>query len=537
MKDENKFSQINVEKIKKLNELKIDYSKVRKLEYTDKEGLKPETFKDFITAYPRAPIQIQEIPRPSFPADLKYLQNYSTIYYPKGKMVIAVNWDLYPSIKASLERYVMDLANDGYYATIYQIKNGTPQEFRSFLSSKYPILGALLVGNVPVPWFEMDDDYDPVKKTNTLHAEFPCDLYYMDLNGTWTDADADGKFSGHPSNVQPEIWISRLWTPTSAGNDAVLINNYFDRNHRYRKGLMGNSRTALAYVDDDWKNFGDCAFDLQLPAASIEVITDPEATDADRYKTEVNQHRGWAQICAHSSPNGHSFKIQGGKNSEWVPNTYLRDINPPNAFFYNLFACSNARFTEQDYMAGWYLFDKPDSSESNGMGVVGSTKTGSMLIFENFYGPMGKGKVLGDAYKDWWNALGPDHDLGERQWYYGMALLGDPTLNWWSGATPILKDPGNGDTFDQWPRKTNFRWDPIEIPGVTYTLEIDAFGAVSSGKWAAEVGKNGIVYSGLTSTSFEHEFVGAQRGRWRVKAKIGNIDGIWSDWNYFKYTV
>lgn len=240
-------------------------------------------------------------------------------------------------------------------------------------------------------------------------------------------------------------------------------------------------------------------------------------------------------MCAHSSPNGHSFKIPSG--SEWVPNTYLRDINPPNAFFYNLFACSNARFTEADYMAGWYIFDKPGASKSNGLVAIGSTKTGSMLLFENFYGPMGTGKIVGDAYKDWWNALGTDHDIGERQWYYGMTLLGDPTINWWSGAVPVLSDPDDNATFDHYPRRTNFRWDPINIPNVTYTIEIDAFGAVSAGKWAAEVGSSGTVTSGLTDSNFEHLFVGAQRGRWRVRTKVGSINCPWSDWRYFKYTV
>lgn len=66
------------------------------------------------------------------------------------------------------------------------------------------ICGALLVGHLPVAWFEMDDDF------GGSHAEFPCDLYFMDLNGTWTDPDGDGKLSGHPTNVAPEIFVGRL---------------------------------------------------------------------------------------------------------------------------------------------------------------------------------------------------------------------------------------------------------------------------------------------------------------------------------------
>ncbi len=60
-----------------------------------------------------------------------------------------------------------------------------------------------MVGSIPVAWFEMSDDFHGA-------AEFPCDLFYMDLNGTWNDPDGDGKYSGHPTNVAPEIWV---WLP------------------------------------------------------------------------------------------------------------------------------------------------------------------------------------------------------------------------------------------------------------------------------------------------------------------------------------
>jgi hypothetical protein len=314
-----------------------------------------------------------------------------------------------------------------------------------------------------------------------------------------------------------------------------LLNDYFARNHKFRKGQFRYSDQALAYVDDDWAGFGNCALDHMFPAANIETITDPATTDVDRYKAEINQHRAWAQICAHSSPGGHSFKIPTG--SEWVANTYLRDVNPPNAYFYNLFACSNARFTQPEYMAGWYIFDKRGGSTCNGLAAVGSTKTGSMLLFENFYGPMGAGKTIGDAYSDWWKALGTTHELGERQWYYGMVLLGDPTINWWSGVVPTQSDPLEGDTFDHFPRRTNFRWDPIGLSDVRYNIEIDAFGARVAGKWAAEAGLTWYVSGTLTDNNFEHLFVGAQRGRWRVRAKLGSKICPWSDWRYFNYTV
>lgn len=523
------FSKLNLTKVRQLRPFKIDYTRVRNLIYTDKNKLLPQTFAQYLQLVPFAEILAEEQRRPLFPTDLRYLQDYTTLQFPKGKILILVNYDLYPLIKASVDQYVKDVAYEGYFATVYRVKNGTPTELRSFIKGKLPLAGVLMVGSLPVAWFEMDDDF------YNAHSEFPCDLYFMDLNGTWSDPDNDGKFSEHPSSVEPEIWVGRLWTPSGNGNDAALLNDYFNRNHLFRKGLLGYSNRALAYVDDDWTSFDDCAFDSMFPAANIETITDPGTTDGDRYKAEINQHRAWAQICAHSSPNGHSFKIPEG--GEWVPNSYLRDVNPPNAYFYNLFACSNALFTQADYMAGWYLFDKSGGSLCNGLAAVGSAKTGSMLMFENFYGPMGSGKTIGEAFVDWWKSLGTTHELGERQWYYGMVLLGDPTLNWWNGIVPMLRDPLEGDTFDHFPRRTNFRWDPIGLSSVVYNIEIDAFGARVAGKWAAEVGLTWLISGSLFDNNYEHLFVGAQRGRWRVRAKVSGRTCPWSEWRYFTYTV
>jgi len=97
----------------------------------------------------------------------------------------------------------------------------------------------------------------------------------------------------------------------------------------------------------------------------------------------------------------------------------------------------------------------------------------------------------------------------------------------------------NGDTFDHFPRRTSFHWDSINLKGVsvTYNIEIDAFGAISAGKWAAEVGKTMFLSGALTDNNYEQLFVGAQTGRWRVRAKVGGLLCPWSDWSYFKFTV
>lgn len=519
------FTKFDTSKIKQIRQFKINYETVKNFETVVTRGPLLQTYVDFVHLNPLILMKTTEQPRPEFSDDLKHLRTESTFAFPKGKVIVLSNEELYPAIKASVDQYVRDLAYEGYFAVVYTVLRGTPAQLRNFLKGKRPFVGAVMIGSLPAAWYEDTDG-----------AEFPCDLFFMDLDGDWKDTDADGKYNEHTTNVLPEVWVGRLWTPTAGGNDAELINDYFSRNHRFRKGSFGCSCEGLAYVDDDWSGFGDCALDMAIPAAGIEVVTDHTQTDGDRFKVELDQHRGWLQVCTHSNPGLHSFKVPGAP-TEYVYNTYLRDTNAPNAYFYNLFACSSALFTQAEYMAGWYIFDKAGGQVSNGMAAVGSAKSGSMLYFENFYAPMGTGKVVGDAYVDWWKCLGLTHDANEIHWHYGMVLLGDPTMNWFTGAVPIPRTPRNGSVFDHFPRTMRLSWNPVPIAGAKYRVEIDAFGAKNAGKWAAETGQTWLVSGLLNTTSYDHVFVGAQRGRWRVRSIVNNISAPWSDWSYFRFTV
>ncbi|MCX6841303.1 MAG: T9SS type A sorting domain-containing protein, partial [candidate division WOR-3 bacterium] len=68
-------------------------------------------------------------------------------------------------------------------------------------------------------------------------------------------------------------------------------------------------------------------------------------------------------------------------------------------------------------------------NKSHGLCAIGSTKSGGMLEFGEFYQPMADGKTIGQAYLEWFKFIA---DGGftptELCWYYGMTLLGDPFL-------------------------------------------------------------------------------------------------------------
>ena len=524
----------NTDSLSREYKLRNAYSCVRNLELTYEAAVKLDTFKDYIKFkdkfFKPKPNFISK-PRPDYPQNESYRNNKTNLHYPNGDLLVLVNNSVYESVKESIDQYVLDVGRDGYWASIFTVSGGSVSELKSFIIDKNP-QGVLFVGALPVAWFEMDDDF------HNVHSEFPCDLFFMDTNGTWNDPDNDGRYSEVTGAIRPEIWVGRIWTPTSNGNDINLINDFFNRNHLFRLGHLGHSYSAMAYVDDDWQHFDDCEMDQLFPSSQITKYTNPDTTDADLYKAEVNTLRSWVQLCAHSSQHSHSLRVPADNTSEHINYTYFKDTNPPNAHFYNLFCCGPGRFTSNNYLAGWYIFDEAGGGRNNGLTTIASAKSGSMLMFADFYRPLGQGKVIGDAYIDWWKARGTNHDLGERRWYYGLTLLGDPTLSWWKGCVPKPVEPQENDIFDHYPRKTKFRWEPINgLSNVKYDLEVDAFHAINAGKWAEETGQTFLIYPNRIGNTQEHLFVGMQPGRWRVRAKVDGKECSWSPWSYFEYKI
>ncbi len=335
-----------------------------------------------------------------------------------GKVCVYVNNVLYPQIESSLALYALDLNGEGYDVEIHTVSGGTEFHLRSTLQTAYAngMTDCLLIGDLPVPWYEIESEGD----------EFPIDLFYMDLDGAFIDFDSDGMYDSHSDDVTPEITLGRLTaSPLSLGGavEADLVNEYFRKNHLYRSGLADAADRALVYIDDDWSGSGGAwSFDVGRAVGLRTSEFDDWVTWAPDYAAYLPQDYELIQVCVHSWPGGHSFK---NPSDNWST-IYVADIFTinPRAHFYNLFACSNSRYVEADYCGGWYIF-----SDDYGLGSIGSAKTGSMLAFDEFYGPFGDGRSIGQAFMDWFTTRGSDgFEEWEIYWFYGMTLCGDPTL-------------------------------------------------------------------------------------------------------------
>ncbi len=348
---------------------------------------------------------------------------------PMKTIAVVVQSSLYGDVSDSVAQYLDDLRKTGFDTILYTNYIATHQQLKAHLtnwSQVSGLIGAVLIGRLPYAEFLHE-------ATTNFDAEtFICDLYLMDLDGTWDDVDpVDGVFDQHyatgNADIYPEIFVGRIDPTCLTWGEGVAnqTNAYLERLHDYRTGGLEREDRALVYVDDDWSGFWGTTWNAKVGLAysTRTLIQLPAYTNASDWKlNRITQDYQWAHLCAHSSATTHYFGPSGvGQGT--VTSAEIRAA-PPSFNFYNLFCCSGAEWTTADNLAVTYLFGGPYS-----VATVGSTKTGSMMDCGYFYGPLGFNMSIGESLVQWFGeALTDDGDAGNEYlpWYYGMTIVGDP---------------------------------------------------------------------------------------------------------------
>ncbi|MCM8735784.1 pre-peptidase C-terminal domain-containing protein [Azospirillum sp. A1-3] len=339
-----------------------------------------------------------------------------------GTFDVFVEASLMPQIAGSLDVYATDLAAEGYDVSI-RPWNGSAMELRDELHAQWEqsgLQGALFVGNIPHVDFTSEDNWGGASQTT-----YPHDLYFMDLDGTYI-LNEQG-LDSHTGDVDCEIYVSRLSADNLqgiiAGSEADLINSYFQKVHNVRTGALQYEDRAIWFADDDWSPY---VGDLQSLASLYSQVTDirnPSETTLPRYIQALGENAETVIEQIHSWSAGHSVSgVDGGiLTSQEVARIDKR------FGFLNMFNCSSADYTTADNLIGAYVF-----GQGNVVNAVGSTKTGGMLNFADFYSPQSSLANMGQAFKDWFNAnVAPTDapsDDWKVDWFYGMTMQGDPTL-------------------------------------------------------------------------------------------------------------
>gem|GEM_PF-2472107 len=365
-------------------------------------------------------------------------------------MHVMVESEVYPSISDELAIYAADVERTGLGCAIWTVEETTdPTVIRSQLQGAFPegLDGCLLVGNISAAWYHIHALWSDL----TWDIEdFPCDLFYMDLDGDWDDSDSDGFYDAHTDGVgdiQPEIWVSRLKTDRLNGNEVDHLEAYFDKNHGYRTGAITFSPDALCYVDDDWE-YWSSIYENSVEQAfnPVTLVDDKAITSKSDYMMRLHSSFTAVHVMCHGNPGSHTFKVPDGDESVWegVSVGTVSDISTldDNVLFYNLFICSSGRYTSDNFLAGWYV------QSGDTLAATASTKTGGMLDELAFYTSIGDGSSVGDSFHSWLE-LSLESSSDSIPWYMGMAIIGDPTIRL-SGKFPVSIEAGGlpSGTFD-----------------------------------------------------------------------------------------
>jgi hypothetical protein len=388
-------------------------------------------------------------PVPPVPDDISAYHPPSerTMYYqslrsgPAGHMLILVESGLFTDIDQDIESYILLLENDGWAIELVSWSGTSPIDLKLFLQNRHAagMTGAWFIGDLPVAWCRLPEDFG--------NDTFPADIYFMDLNGEWQDTNRDGVFDVQPDRVAPVIWIGRLNASNltvTGHSETVLVRDYLDKAASYRIDPPDDPLPPAVCTDFDFSadSYQGASAVTWLFGASDRTVT----PDPDVYTVQIKQERPWMSVYVHGSPEAHYFP------NGLVTATSLPDMGIHTRFFAS-FSCSNSRYTEQDNMGSWYVF-----SEHSPLGLVGSTKTGSLYYVNTLVEPLARGQSFGDALLHW----SARHSHQNPPWFFGVTLLGDPSL-------PVLRKPCIAD-YHVTDMDGN---DALPTPGSTVQIWID----------------------------------------------------------------
>ena len=181
----------------------------------------------------------------------------------RGKMLLIVDETLTATLGAELRRLEMDLAGDGWTVVRHDFPRDDAgfqdqEDLRALIRSEYNadptgVKSVLLFGKLPRV---MSGYAAPDGHASAPHAT---DLFYADMDGTWTDTTnygtanppRDGQYdpSYIPGNVRVELQIGRVdlagmgaWTI----NETELLRNYLRKDHAWRQAQVKAPARGIA---------------------------------------------------------------------------------------------------------------------------------------------------------------------------------------------------------------------------------------------------------------------------------------------------
>lgn len=196
----------------------------------------------------------------------------------RGVIIMVIDSTIAEPLTTEIERLHTDLEGDGWIVEPLIVdRNATVTSVKARIVSAYQSHAfvprtLLLLGHVPVPY---SGEINPDAHGDHLGA-WPADVYYADVNGSWTDAvvnnevasdprnrniPGDGKFDQSSIPTDTEMPVGRIDfsnMPAFGASEIELLRAYLDKDHAYRHKAFNPKRRIL--IDDNFGFFGTEAF-------------------------------------------------------------------------------------------------------------------------------------------------------------------------------------------------------------------------------------------------------------------------------------
>lgn len=233
----------------------------------------------------------------------------------RGKLILIVDSSMMTGIAAEIERYISDVEGDGWEVIRHDVlRTATVKHVKDLILSDFTkdtteLKAVFLLGHVPVPY---SGNINPDGHSDHLGA-WPADVYYGDLDGSWTDLavysttaspprtqniPGDGKFDQSlvPGDVELQVGRADFANmPTFTVTEQQMLKNYLDKDHAYRKKIYVPLRQAV--IDDNFGYFSGEAFAASGYKSIAPLVGTSSITAADYFGTMSVTSCQWSFGC------------------------------------------------------------------------------------------------------------------------------------------------------------------------------------------------------------------------------------------------
>ncbi len=372
----------------------------------------------------------------------------------RGKVILVVDSTIAPSLVMELARLQQDLVGDGWTVLRHDVgRTDSVASVKNLIKTDYTadpsnVKAVFLFGHVPVSY---SGNIAPDGHPEHVGA-WPADVYYGEMNSTWTDTSVtsamasdprnqnipgDGKFDQSliPSSVELQVGrVDLANLPAFSLSEVELLRQYLNKDHYFRHGYIVAERRGL--IDDHFGVFGGEAFAVSGWRNFAPFFGANNSFEGDWLSILPTQSYLWGYGCGSGT-----YTSAGG-----VGTTADFAASDPHVVFTMFFG---------SYFGDW---DSQNNFMRSALATPNFTLTSAWVgrpcwIFHH----MGLGETIGFSTRVTQNNSSTYAANLAAQWV-DIALMGDPTLRLHPVAPPsamVITTNGSGGVLLGWSPSTD----------------------------------------------------------------------------------